>query len=81
VPGLRETWFDNDYFSLNHGIGKAGIIVDSSFRPMGASSKWENIFVCGGILANTEILKNGCGHGLALVTGYGAAESCVEYIR
>jgi glycerol-3-phosphate dehydrogenase subunit B len=79
VPGLRETWFDNDYFSLNHGIGKAGIIVDSSFRPAG--SAWENIFVCGGILANTEILKNGCGHGLALATGYAAAKSCAEYIR
>jgi glycerol-3-phosphate dehydrogenase subunit B len=79
VPGPRETWFDNDYFSFNHGIGKAGIIVDSYFRP--ASCAWENIFVCGGILANTDILKNGCGHGLALATGYAAAKSCAEYIR
>ena len=81
IPGPRETWFDNDYFSFNHGIGKAGIIVDSSFRPARAGSAWENIFVCGGILANTEILKNGCGHGLALATGYAAAKSCAEYIR
>jgi glycerol-3-phosphate dehydrogenase subunit B len=79
VPGPRETWFDNDYFSFNHGIGRAGIKVDSSLRPEG--SPIENIFVCGGILADTEILKNGCGHGLALATAHVAAKSCMEYIR
>jgi anaerobic glycerol-3-phosphate dehydrogenase len=45
-----------------------------------ADSSWENIFVCGGILANTEILKNGCGHGLALATAQVAAQSCMEYL-
>ncbi|MBN1364940.1 MAG: anaerobic glycerol-3-phosphate dehydrogenase subunit B [Syntrophaceae bacterium] len=78
VPGTRETWFDNDYFSLNHGIGKAGIIVDQSMRPVNVP--WKNIFVCGGILAETEILKNGCGHGLALATAHVAAQSCAEYL-
>lgn len=78
IPGPRETWYDNDYFSLNHGIGKAGIVADVSLRP--ADSPWRNIFVCGGILANTEILKNGCGHGLALVTARRAAQSCMEYL-
>jgi glycerol-3-phosphate dehydrogenase subunit B len=79
IPGPRETWFDNDYFSFNHGISKTGIVVDSSFRPKDAP--WENVFVCGGILADTDILKNGCGHGLALATGLAAAKSCAEYIR
>jgi glycerol-3-phosphate dehydrogenase subunit B len=78
IPGPRETWFDNDYFSLNHGIGRVGIITDSSLRP--ADSPLRNIFVCGGILANTEILKNGCGHGLALATAHVAAHSCAEYL-
>ena len=79
VPGPREEWFDNDYFSFNHGIGRAGIVADSTLRPKETSL--ENIFVCGGILANTEILKSGCGHGLALATGHAAAKSCLEYIR
>lgn len=78
VPGPRATWFDNDYFSLNHGIGRAGIVADSSLRP--ADCPWENIFVCGGILADTEILKSGCGHGLALATAHAAAQSCAEYL-
>ena len=79
VPGTRENWFDDDYFSFNHGIGRAGIMADSSLRPSG--TPLENIFVCGGILADTEILKNGCGHGLALATAHVAAKSCMEYIR
>lgn len=79
MSGSRETWFNDDYFSLNHGIGKAGIIPDASMRP--AHSKWENVFVCGGILANTQILKNGCGHGLALATAHVAAQSCAEYLQ
>jgi glycerol-3-phosphate dehydrogenase subunit B len=79
IPGPRDTWFENDYFSLNHGIGKAGIIVDSSLRPV--DTRWENIFACGSILAHTEILKNGCGHGLALATAHVAVKSCMECIR
>jgi anaerobic glycerol-3-phosphate dehydrogenase len=45
-----------------------------------ADSPWNNIFLCGGILAETEILKNGCGHGLALATAHAAAQSCAEYL-
>lgn len=78
VSGTRETWFDNDYFSMNHGIGRAGIITDASMRPV--NSPLKNIFACGGILAETEILKNGCGHGLALATAHAAAQSCAEYL-
>lgn len=79
IPGRREFWFEQNYFSVNHNIEKAGIEVDSSFRPV--NCLWENVFVCGGILANTEILKNGCGNGLALCTGEAAAISCAEYLR
>ena len=79
VPGIRETWFDQDYFSAGHSIGRAGIVVDSTFRP--ADSPWDNIFVCGAILAHVEALKNGCGHGFAIATGHAAAQSCLEYLR
>jgi glycerol-3-phosphate dehydrogenase subunit B len=79
VPGERDVWFEQDYFSVNHGIGQAGIVVDSSFRP--TDCPWDNIFVCGAILAHAEALKNGCGHGFAIATGMAAAQSCLEYIR
>ncbi len=79
APGEREDWFDQDYFSMNHGIGRAGIVVDSSFRP--ANCPCDNIFACGAILANMEALKNGCGHGFAIATGREAALSCMEHLR
>jgi glycerol-3-phosphate dehydrogenase subunit B len=79
LPGKRETWFDHDYFSLNHGIGQAGVAVRSDFRPV--DCPWDNVFVCGAVLAHTETLKNGCGHGFALATGQAAARSCLEHLR
>lgn len=79
VPGTREDWFEQDYFSRNHGIGRAGIAADAAFRPDGCP--WDNIFACGAILAHVEALKNGCGHGFAIATGEAAARSCLEYLR
>ena len=76
TPGKREEWFEQDYFSLNHPIGRAGIVVDGSFRAV--ESRWDNLYVCGNILAHIEVLKNGCGHGFALATARAAAESLLE---
>ncbi len=55
-------------------LEKAGIEVDGSFRPQ--HSRLENLFVCGSVLAHTEIMKNHCGHGLAIATGLKAAKMC-----
>jgi glycerol-3-phosphate dehydrogenase subunit B len=79
IHGHWEDWYEQDYFSANHGIGRAGIAVDASFRPV--DCRWDNIFVCGAILAHIEALKNGCGHGFAMATGYAAARSCLEHLR
>ncbi|MDD4091015.1 MAG: anaerobic glycerol-3-phosphate dehydrogenase subunit B [Smithellaceae bacterium] len=79
APENRDDWFEQDYFSMNHGIGQAGIPVDEAFCPQG--SPWNNIFVCGSILARTETLKNGCGHGFAIATGRAAARSCLERLK
>ena len=74
LPGKRDNWFNEDFFERGHPLEKAGIEVDSSFRPLGSSL--ENIFVCGSILAYSETNKYQCGHGLAIITGFAAAASC-----
>lgn len=74
VPGPRTTWFNNDFFTPGHAIEKAGIRIDSSFRPK--ETDLENLFVCGSIIAGGEIMKNHCGHGLAIATGIAAAQHC-----
>ena len=78
VPTTRPAWFGEDFYPPRHPIEKAGIVVDGSFRPKEAD--WENLFACGSILAFSEVMKNGCGHGMALATGYAAAKACQAYL-
>jgi glycerol-3-phosphate dehydrogenase subunit B len=66
IPGARKDWFWNDFFTAGHPIEQAGIEVDASFRPKQVTI--DNLFVCGSILAGSEVMKNHCGHGLALAT-------------
>ncbi|MEA3428389.1 MAG: hypothetical protein U9Q84_04060, partial [Thermodesulfobacteriota bacterium] len=86
LPTGRENWFNDDFFVAGHAIEKSGIQVDSSFRPLGRpldrspGAELENLFVCGSILAFSEIMKYRCGHGIAIVTGMAAANVCEEYI-
>jgi len=76
VPGKRKSWFNNDFFTPGHAIEKAGILIDSSFRPK--DSSLENLFICGSIIAHSDIMKNQCGHGLAIATGAHAAKKCIK---
>ncbi|MGC9323541.1 MAG: anaerobic glycerol-3-phosphate dehydrogenase subunit GlpB [Desulfomonilia bacterium] len=78
VPGRRKDWFNTDFFQAGHAIESAGIKVDRTFRPI--DSQFENLFVCGSILSHAEIMKNHCGHGLAISTGLRAAQMCERHI-
>jgi len=73
-PGARESWFNDDFFAPGHEIEKSGIQVDSSFRPV--DTEIENLYVCGSILAFSEVMKYRCGHGMAIATGVAAANAC-----
>ena len=79
-PENRSGWFKDTFFSRGHQIEKAGVEVDSSFRPL-AEAPFKNLFICGSIMARSEVMKYGCGNGLAIATGYAAARSCEGFIR
>lgn len=79
APPLRGQWFGENFFPPEHEIEKSGVLVDRSFRPEGV--KLENLFVCGSILAFSEVMKTGCGHGLAITTGIAAAKACRSYLQ
>ena len=74
APENKRHWFNPDFFEAGHEIEKSGIIVNNNFQP--EASDYENLFVCGSILAFSEIMKYGCGHGLAISTGVAAAQKC-----
>ncbi len=79
LPGRRDIWFDDDFFAPGHAIEKSGICVDRSFRPV--DSQIGNLFVCGSILAFSEVMKYRCGHGMAIATGVAAANACGDWYR
>ncbi len=78
LPGKRKSWFNDDFFTPGHAIEKSGICVDQSFRPV--DTQTENLFVCGSILAFSEVMKYSCGHGMAIATGVAAANVCGELV-
>ncbi len=78
IPEGRENWFNQDFFERGHAVEKAGIRVDKDFRPEEAD--YQNLFVCGSILAFSEIMKYQCGHGLAIATGHAVANKCEEQL-
>ena len=74
-----EELFNDDFFKLGHPIEKSGIRVNDRFIP--EDSEYENLFAAGSVLAYSETMKYGCGHGMAISTGVAAAKHAGEYIR
>lgn len=74
-----EQRLNDSFFKTGHPLGKAGIKINDNYKP--ADSQLENLFIGGSILENSGIMKYQCGHGLAIVSGLEAAESCEEYLK
>jgi glycerol-3-phosphate dehydrogenase subunit B len=87
--GITETVFDlpvsfpkntpllnANFFDAGHPLGKSGIKINADYQPL--ESDFSNLFVAGSILANSQIMQYHCGHGLAIVSGIGAAKKCEE---
>lgn len=77
-PAGKE-FFNEDFFKLGHPIEKSGILVNDDFKPENA--EYENLFAAGSILAFSETMKYGCGHGMAISTGIAAAKHAQEYLK
>lgn len=74
VPGERSSWFHENFFAAEHPVQQSGVLVDGEFRP--STGDWDNVFVCGSILAHGQIIRYQCGHGVAVSTAYAAADIC-----
>jgi glycerol-3-phosphate dehydrogenase subunit B len=51
-----------------HAFVKAGIRTDETLRPRG----WQNLYVCGKLLAGYDPYAEGSGGGVAVATGWRA---------
>jgi len=80
-PESREGWFRNSFFSdLPHPIYRAGILTDSSFRPVDEQGDQvlENVWVAGTISAHHQAIAEKSKEGIEISTGYMAAKRALE---
>jgi len=77
-PESREAWFRKSFFSdLSHPIHQAGILTNSSFRPVNERGDQilENVWVAGTIIAHHHAIDEKSKEGIEISTGYAAAKS------
>jgi len=80
-PPSRQGWFQRAFFNDQpHSIHQAGIVVDSSFRPVDEKGELvlENIWVAGTLLANHNCIDEKSREGIEIATGYMAAKMALE---
>ncbi|MGC8879091.1 MAG: glycerol-3-phosphate dehydrogenase subunit GlpB [Anaerolineae bacterium] len=75
----RDQWFDQEFLSLRgHPIYRAGIAVNERLQPLDAANHvlYANLYVVGTTLAHCDALLERSFEGVALSTGFVAAQQC-----
>jgi glycerol-3-phosphate dehydrogenase subunit B len=82
VPAPREPRFSSRYLDA-HPLGRVGIAADRDLRPLDADGarRWENVLVVGAALAGAEPWREKSGEGIALASGYRAAQLILQSER
>jgi len=73
-----DDWLSVDAFDpAGHPLEKAGIRTDAELRPVAAdgASLFDNVRVAGSLLAGQRYIRERCGDGVALTSGWRAARS------
>jgi glycerol-3-phosphate dehydrogenase subunit B len=78
-PGSRNHWFANSFF-IGHPIHQAGVLTDSSFRPVDQKGEHllDNVWIAGSILAGHDCIQEKSREGIELSTGYWAAKNAFQ---
>jgi glycerol-3-phosphate dehydrogenase subunit B len=80
-PQSMQEWFGKNFFGeIPHPIHGAGILTDSSFRPIDEKGKtvFENLWVAGTILAHHHAIAEKSKEGIEIATGYSAAQEAMK---
>lgn len=69
-------WFQRDFMDeRGHAVYRSGIVVNSEFRPLDDGRVvYENLFCVGTTLANAEVIRERSFEGVALGSGFAAAQ-------
>jgi glycerol-3-phosphate dehydrogenase subunit B len=83
-PLSRTDWYHDEYTDRRgHAIHKAGIEIDTSFRPLGQDGNAynERLFAAGIILAHQDWIRGRSGAGIAIATAYKAVEAAEKFLK
>jgi glycerol-3-phosphate dehydrogenase subunit B len=76
VAPAADAWLARDGLDpAGHPIDGAGVVVDARLRPLGPGGRpaFPNVAVAGGILAGQHAVRERCGDGVAIASGWRAA--------
>ena len=79
-PKSREEWFQKSFFNDSpHPIHQAGVLTDSSFRPIDEKGELilENVWIAGSILSHHHFVDEKSREGIEITTGYMAAKKAL----
>jgi glycerol-3-phosphate dehydrogenase subunit B len=77
APENHTEWFHRDFFDeRGHPIYRAGIAVNENFQPVDRQAHllYENLYCAGTTLAHAEVVRERSFEGVAIGTGFAAAE-------
>ena len=83
-PVDRTDWYSEGYTDHEgHAIHKAGIEIDSSYRPLAQNGEPydERLFAAGIILAHQDWIRGRSGAGIAIATAYKAVEAAENFLH
>jgi glycerol-3-phosphate dehydrogenase subunit B len=81
APQDREEWFKRRFLdSEGHPIYQSGVVVNGRLQPLNGAPDpiYQNLFAAGGTLAHCEPIRERSLEGVALATGFKAAEVISE---
>ncbi len=76
----RKTWYSSDFFQAeSHPFLNFGVKTEKTLNPFDNKGRQiENLFCTGAILSNYDPIKEGSGGGVAISSGYYAAEQIIQ---
>lgn len=81
APAGRQDWFRRDFLDKQgHPIYQAGLRINAQFQPLNGNNRpvYENLYAAGTTLAGGEVIRERSFEGVAIATGYAAAQQMGE---
>lgn len=79
----RSKWYSNFFFDAkSHPFLSYGVVTDKNFNPVNSKGKTvKNVFCAGAVLSGYDPVRESCGGGVAISTGYACAEKIIGELR